>query len=60
MKKVAKAKNAGSGKLVKTMTKEGKRPPKSSKGVANDLYSSGPRSAIMPRPTKDTKYSRRG
>ena len=57
MKKVA---HKGSGKLVKTMTKEGKRPPKESKGVANDLYSSGPRSAIMPRPTKDTKYTRKG
>lgn len=53
-------KGKGSGKLVKTMTKEGKRPPKVSKGVANDVHETGPRSAMMPRPTKDTTYRRKG
>ena len=50
----------GSGGLVKTMAGEAKRPPKEKAGVANDLYQSGARSAVMPRPTKDTKYTRKG
>ena len=40
--------------------KQAKRPPPVSKGVANDLYQKGPRSAQAPRPTKDTGYTRKG
>ena len=50
----------GCGGEMKSFAKEAKRPPKVSKGVANDLHTQGPRSAIMPRPTKDTRYTRKG
>lgn len=50
----------GCGGEIKSFAKEARRPPKVSKGVANDLYQKGPRSAVMPRPTKDTRYTRKG
>ena len=61
----------GCGGEVKSMARQAKRPPPVSKGVANDLYQKGPRSAMMlPRepcslppfswqPTKDTRYTTR-
>jgi hypothetical protein len=42
--------NAG----MKDMTSYAKRPPKLKDGVANDVAPTKPRSAVMPRPTKDT------
>ena len=35
-----------------------KRPPKVSRGVANDVFPAKPRSAIMPPPTTDTQEPR--
>jgi hypothetical protein len=48
----------GSGGFIKEMKGEAARPPKVKAGVANDLYEKGPRSAVMPRPTSDTKYTK--
>ena len=48
----------GSGKELKGFPQEAKRAPKMKAGVANDVYEKGPRSATMPRPTSDTKYTK--
>ena len=50
----------GCGGEVKGFAKQARRPPPVSKGVANDLYQKGPRSAQAPRPTRDTGYTRKG
>jgi hypothetical protein len=42
--------NAG----MKDMKADARRPPKVKDGVANDVAPTKPRSAVMPRPTKDT------
>jgi len=55
-----KATNKGSGGELKSFAHLAKRPPKLHKGVANDMASTKPRSATMPAPTKDTKYTRKG
>lgn len=46
------------GSTFKAPGNPAKRPPKLSKGVANDVYQSAPRSALMPPPTKDTQEPR--
>jgi hypothetical protein len=46
------------GKTFKPKGNPAKRPPKVSHGVANDVFQSKPRSAIMPPPTTDTKEPR--
>ena len=49
---------SGTGGFIKEMKGEAKRPPKLKAGVANDLYETAPRSATMPAPTSDTKYTK--
>jgi hypothetical protein len=44
----------GQGGEIGGFAKEAKRPPKKSGGVANDVAQWGPRSAVMPKPTKNT------
>ena len=48
----------GCGGEVKGFAKEAKRPGKKVGKVANDVFESAPRSATMPRPTTDTKYTK--
>ena len=45
----------GQGGPVGGFPQMAKRPPTLSKGVANDVSPTKPRSATMPPPTKDTK-----
>lgn len=54
------ARNKGSGGELKSFAHLTKRPPKLKGGVANDFAPTRPRSVTMPKPTKDTKYTRKG
>jgi hypothetical protein len=44
----------GQGGEIGGFSQEAKRPPKKSGKIANDVAQWGPRSAVMPKPTKDT------
>ena len=54
------AKNKGSGGELKSFAHLAKRPPSKKGGVVNEFAAEKPRSSTMPKPTKDTKYTRKG
>ena len=57
--RLARGKGSGSTNCgAKDMPGLAKRPPKLKGNVANDVSPIKPRSAVMPRPTKDTSYTR--
>jgi hypothetical protein len=45
----------GQGGEIGGFAKEAKRPPKKEGRIANDVAQMGPRSAVMPPPTNDTR-----